>query len=32
LTTDNRQDAYMQFRLFDANNNKTIQGGSAKYE
>src|ERR687886_358881 len=25
LTTDNRQDAYMQFRLFDANNNKTIQ-------
>lgn len=25
LTTDNRQDAYMQFRLFDANNNQTIQ-------
>src|ERR671927_2019326 len=25
LTSDNRQDAYMQFRLFDANNNKTIQ-------
>jgi hypothetical protein len=25
LTTSNRQDAYMQFRLFDANNNKTIQ-------
>jgi hypothetical protein len=25
LTTDNRQDAYMQFRLFDANNNKTIE-------
>jgi hypothetical protein len=25
LTTDNRQDAYMQFRLFDANNNMTIQ-------
>src|ERR687883_2067550 len=25
LTTDNRHDAYMQFRLFDANNNKTIQ-------
>jgi hypothetical protein len=25
LTTGNRQDAYMQFRLFDANNNKTIQ-------
>src|SRR5919204_3183092 len=25
LTTANRQDAYMQFRLFDANNNKTIQ-------
>ena len=22
---DNRQDAYMQFRLFDANNNETIQ-------
>src|SRR6187200_2434234 len=25
LTTDNRQDAYMQFRLFDSNNNQTIQ-------
>ncbi|HET7389309.1 MAG TPA: hypothetical protein VFJ51_00700 [Nitrososphaeraceae archaeon] len=25
LTTDNRQNAYMQFRLFDANNNQTIQ-------
>ena len=25
LTTDSRQDAYMQFRLFDANNNQTIQ-------
>ncbi|HZD81326.1 MAG TPA: hypothetical protein VE076_00495, partial [Nitrososphaeraceae archaeon] len=25
LTTSNRQDAYMQFRLFDANNNQTIQ-------
>jgi hypothetical protein len=25
LTTDNRQDAYMQFRLIDANNNQTIQ-------
>jgi hypothetical protein len=25
LTTDNKQDAYMQFRLFDANNNQTIQ-------
>src|ERR687883_46094 len=25
LTSDNKQDAYMQFRLFDANNNKTIQ-------
>ena len=25
LTTENRQNAYMQFRLFDANNNQTIQ-------
>src|SRR5919197_4609272 len=25
LTTDKRQNAYMQFRLFDANNNQTIQ-------
>src|SRR5918911_3842633 len=25
LTSDNKQDAYMQFRLFDANNNQTIQ-------
>lgn len=25
LTTDNRQDAFMQFRLFDAKNNETIQ-------
>ena len=25
LTTDNRQDAFMQFRLFDAKNNQTIQ-------
>ena len=25
LTTDNRQSAYMQFRLFDANDNQTIQ-------
>src|SRR5919197_1430307 len=25
LTTDNRQNAYMQFRLFDANNNQTVQ-------
>ena len=25
LTTDNRQNAYLQLRLFDANNNETIQ-------
>src|ERR671931_1905665 len=25
LTTDNRQDAFMQFRLFDEKNNRTIQ-------
>src|ERR671923_2327808 len=25
LTTDNRQNAFMQFRLFDAKNNQTIQ-------
>lgn len=25
LTTDNRQSAYLQLRLFDANNNETIQ-------
>ena len=25
LTTDNRQNAYLQLRLFDANNNQTIQ-------
>jgi hypothetical protein len=25
LTTENRQNAYTQFRLFDANNNQTIQ-------
>ena len=25
LTTDNRQDAFMQFRLFDEKNNQTIQ-------
>src|SRR5690242_20257573 len=25
LTTDNKQSAYLQLRLFDANNNQTIQ-------